>query len=525
MSSISGNTTRLTGLASGMDTDSIIKNLMQIEQLKVNRELRSRTLIQWRQEQLKSVSSDIGDLRNTFLSVAGSKSMLKSGTYVRFNASTKDTSGAVSVSANSNNTASSVVINQVLKLASSAQASSTVDSATNKGNVVDGGLAEGNYIKLGDISFTNALEFDANGNFSFEINGEQFTFNKEDTLQKMLSDVSNNENAGVVLNYSRLTNGFTLQTKATGADQELTFKNITGNAFGVDGAFQLDTAGQDGSGVYKGENASVRINGVLVEQANNSFTIDGISYTLNKVTAADADPIEYTFEKDIDGAVDAIKEFIDGYNTLIKKLETMVAERKTTKEKNYTPLTDEEKSNMTEKQIEEWETIAKKGLLNNDRDIQNLLSGLRNALYETVEGVGLSAAQMGLKTGSYFSGKMGEIELDEDALRAALNKDADQVMRAFMNISSSDDPATKQAESGFIYKIQTLFDSYTTNVKDVTLDGIDRNLRSINTRIEDMETRMAALEEKYYLQFAAMEKAMAELQNQSNNLVSMLSQN
>ena len=515
MSYVYGNTTRLTGLASGMDTDTIIKNLMSIEQLKVNKQLRSQTLLQWQQESLTTVKTSITDFASNYLSVLGQNSMLKSSSYIRFNAETTDKSGAVSIAAGSENTAKSVTINQVQQLATATKAQSKLKSdGTNQGTVMTEPMAEGNYVALKDLKLENALAFDSSGNVSFEINGETFTFNENDTLQHMLSTVSGNEKAGVVFNYSRLSNTFTLTSKKMGTEGELTFRNVSGNAFGESGAFQI---GADQK--IQGVNAKVTIDGVTIERSSNNFTIDGINYTLNKVTAMGAD-ITFAITEDYQSAVDAMKEFVSGYNTLIKKLEELVVERKGTNEKGYTPLTEEEKSNMTDKQVEQWEAIAKKGLLYNDRDIQSLLTTLRNNLYATIEGTGMSAAQMGLKTGDYRLGHKGEIVLDEDAFKAALAKDSAGVLNAFMKTPTT----IGGSDGGFMFNLQNIFNGYTKVTQQNTLDGIKTKLTAMAERITDMEKRMASVEQAHYLKFAAMEKALGELQNQSNNLAGLVAQ-
>jgi len=515
MSYVYGNATRLTGLASGMDTDTIIKNLMQIEQMKVNKHLRSQTLLQWQQESLTTVKTNITDFASNYLSVLGQNSMLKSGSYIRFSAETTDKSGAVSVTAGSDNRATSVTINQVHHLATATKAQSKLKTdGTNQGSVMTEPMAEGNYVALKDLKLENALAFDNSGNVSFEINGETFTFNENDTLQHMLSTVSGNEKAGVVFNYSRLSNTFTLTAKKMGPESELTFRNIMGNAFGTGGAFQMGEAEKT-----QGVNAKVTIDGVTIERESNNFTIDGINFNLNKVTAADAD-ITFAITEDYQSAVDAMKEFVSGYNTLIKKLEELVTDRKSTSEKRYTPLTEEEKATMTDKQVEQWEAIAKKGLLYNDRDIQSLLTNLRNNLYATIEGTGMSAAQMGLKTGDYRLGHKGEIVLDEDAFKAALTKDSAGVLNAFMKPPST----IGGSDGGFMFNLQNLFNNYTKVTQQGTLDNIKDKLTAMAERITTMEKRMASVEQAHYLKFAAMEKALGELQNQSNNLAGLISQ-
>ena len=631
------NVTRLTGLSSGMDTDTIIKNIMQIEQLKMNRELRARTLLEWKQESLAGVSSDLRQFQQSFMSALSSTNMLTEGAYTKYKAKlTGANTDAVSILADSSASSSKVTINQIIQLAKATSVGSneaqakrgisdgtpldlsasldtlnlgtaltfnssqqikflagnttfsfdstdslqdvidTVNASaagvtmsynatsdkivftsntnepvqimnlagnafgtnsafgiesrhyyegeriashetTNYGVSKNGQLADSNYVALKDLGFANELQFQ-DGKISFTINDEKFTFSENDTLQYMITVVNSNEKAGVNMNYSRLTDKITLTSKSTGTDSKITVKNETGNAFGEGGAFGI------AEGTYQnGQDAVLRIDGVTVTKNSNNFSIDGISYTLNKTTSA-SEPIEITLEKDIESAVAGIKTFVEGYNTLIKKLEDMLADSKTTREKNYTPLTEEEKASMSEKQIEQWEEIAKKGMLYNDAGLRGLVGDLRDALYASVESAGLSPADIGLQTGRWDEGTKGQIKLDEDRLRAALNKDSEQVMRIFCSFPNDSTSSTAYAETGFLNKITNAMNEYTKGSQAVTLDGMKRSLSNINDKITSMEERMIKLEESYYRKFAAMETAIAKLNAQSDSLVGMLGQ-
>ncbi len=508
MAAINGNVTRITGMTSGMDTDTLVKNLMKMEQLKVNRELRARTLTEWKQASLKSVAGDLKDFKLKYMSALSADNMLTSKAYVNFKVTTADTSGAVTVNANADNTATGVTVNEVTQLA-------TATSAKSGGAVLTGDLPEGNGVHLGDLQFANDIGFNSAGNISFRINDVSFTFNRSDTLQSMINTVSSSA-ADVNMSYSRLTNGFTIEAKKSGSKQDMTLQNVTGNVFGENGAFKIGAAD-----MAMGVDAKLKINGVEVTKESNSFTIDGIGYQLNKTTDPGAD-IKYSITKDIEPAVTKIKAFVDGYNTLVKKLDAMLTERKTSSEKGYTPLTEEEKAEMTEQQIKDWEVIAKKGLLNNDAGIRSVLDQLRGSLFETVKGAGLSPADVGITTGSYFDGTKGQIKLDEDRLRAELNKDANRVMSVFMDRSESADAATARSENGLMYRISNIMDTYTKGSNTTSLDSLGRNLTAYNKKISQMEDKMAELSEKYYLKFAAMEKAMSDLNSQSSWLSSMM---
>jgi flagellar hook-associated protein 2 len=140
----------------------------------------------------------------------------------------------------------------------------------------------------------------------------------------------------------------------------------------------------------------VIIDGIEVTRSSNSFTIDGITYTLNEETE-EGDTIKFSLTQNVDEAVNKIKSFVEAYNKLISKLDGMLTERKTAAEKKYEPLTDDEKSLMTDEQVEKWEKIAKKGLLYNDSTLRNMLDSLRRVFYETVADAGLSPSQIGNK--------------------------------------------------------------------------------------------------------------------------------
>lgn len=660
------NTTmRLTGLTSGMDTDSIVKNLMQIEQYKLNKQLRAQTTLQWRQDALKSVSKDMTAFRNTFLtSLPGG--MMSSGVYTSYNVSmTGSKKDSVNISATAEAAYMKVVVNKITQLAEGA--------ATPAGQKVSAAgkteLSEGNVVKLGDLDFANdlfvgtktvqvakqvqvegehgllfttqdnslvyknssgvftdysgtvlatqpneadlkavmttatqpktnaagqAMFHDESGNIyyqstsnpdeyfdrdgviadvtgktltavseivyedkevaddtiKFAINGVDFEFTKDTTLAQMFSAV-NNSKAGVTMTYSRLTDSFSITTRETGAQTSLTIENQRGNAFGANGAFgiaeygapQRDADGEiikdadgnamprtDIAGALAGKNAVVYINGTRVERSANSFTIDGIRYTLNyetgtetdaekangKIDANNIDPeiaVTANFTKNIDSAVDSIKKFVEGYNTMINKLYSLVHEKKNSK---YYALTDEEKSAMTESQVKEWEELAKSGLLRNDRDIQNVISNMRSAFYTTVEAAGLSAQDIGLRTA--YASMSGEITLNETDLRAALERDSDAVMRVFMGNPSSNEPEA----AGLITRLDTILKTYTGTTQFDTLTSMDRDMKKLVDKISDMEDRMAVLEEKYYLKYAAMETALSKMQSQTNWISSML---
>jgi len=340
-----------------------------------------------------------------------------------------------------------------------------------------------------------------------------------DSISEMLTRV-NNSSAGVTMGYDRLTDQFTLESKLS------TNSNPTESSLGIfshSNFFNLIRAGSTEPIIGAGQQAIMTVSGGEVIRSNtNSFDFRGVGITLNSTfdsSNAGVDAIDVNLSRDATPAMNAIKEFIGVYNSIISKLEGLVNERKTGNEVSYKPLTDEEKSTMSDKQIEEWEAIAKKGILRNDSGLQSLVNSLRGSFFAEIEGMGISPSQIGLTTGSWFDGTGGQIMIDEERLRAAIERDPDMVADIFIKIDTSGG-GTKGV--GLLYKIDGLMRDYVNTSQSTSIKNLEDSLKRTNDMIAKMHERMFAEEDKLYRQFAAMESAMSKLQQQGDWFGAML---
>ena len=293
-SSIYSSTSRITGMFSSMDTDSIVKSLCSPEQTKVDKKYQAKTVAQWKDDALTNIQDAVKDFSNTYASVLGTSSMMSSSTYLSFSVKTADTSGAVSITADSTSSASSVSVS-VSQIAKNASVTSTksVSSGTE--------LASSNTTTLGQLAFANKLTFGSDGALSFSINGKAFKFTSDTTLQSMINTVNSDLDAKVTMKYSRLTDKFTITADEGGADSSLSIQNIVGNAFGTDGAFgiaegstsNLTTASQSSSSeVTSGTISASSTLEALSSSFTNALTFDSnnqLSFTVNSKT--------FTFDK------------------------------------------------------------------------------------------------------------------------------------------------------------------------------------------------------------------------------------
>ena len=509
VSSAYSSTSRITGLYSNLDTDAIVKDLLSVEQTKVDKKKQEKTRDEWYGDALDDVKTLVDDFRKTYITSGGTGSMLSSATYKNF--TTKITGGsdsAAEVSGTTGALAGSYTINSISQLAKNAGVSSSQKVSADGTNI-----SESNTVKLSALNLSNALEFDSKGQISFSINGEEFSFDGDDTLQSMINTVNADDKAGVTMKYSRLTDTFTITADEGGADSAVTIKNLSGNAFGADSAFGI-AAGSTQTDGYgsKGQDAVLSIEGVQVTRASNDFTIDGITYSLKNTTN---EAVPFSVRRDVSSTVESVQKFIDDYNVLAGKLGALLEEKDYSSD--YPPLTSDQEDDMSENQITAWNEKAKSGLLRNDGDLKSFLRSMKNAFSSVLGGTGKSASSIGLSAANYFSSDSGNIVVDQDKLTAALEKDPDAVISMLTNSGDS--------QKGLLYKMSDSVTSYLDKVND----SIKANNKAVSgtggldDKIEDMEDDLDDDAEKYYNKFSVMETALSKLNSQMSMLSSLFS--
>lgn len=486
---------RMSGLASGLDTESMVKSLMNAQKAKYNKMIQKQQQMDWMKAAQLDINNQLKTFRDTYFSAASpSTNMLSPSSILMFKV-TADTNSSVTLSATKDAFAGSHVINSITSIASGASSSSAAQVSAS-GLSLD--------TQLSSLALNTPLTFDGNGQMSFKINNSTFTFNSTDTLRTMMSTVNSDTTANVQMTYSSLTGKFAIANKTMGSASSLDIKNLTGNAFAATGsAFGI------AEGTFtNGTDAVLSIDGVSVTKSTNNFTIDGTTYNLKGTTST---PINFSVNQDVDGAVSNIKKFVDAYNTLINNLTSKISEQK---DPAYTPLTDDQKAEMSQAQIDQWETKAKTGILSNDSYIQSLMQNMRRGFFDKVTGAGTNPASIGLSTISYLTG--GAIIVDETKLRQALTSNPQQVADIFTDTSTSTNATTKYNDSGLAARMQTTLNSYVNDYSGYRTDSFNTQYKGLTTDITNEKTRLSAKEDQYWNQFTKMEQAIASMNQQSS---------
>ena len=502
-------TTRLGfGIASGMDTDGLVKAMSMSQQSKIDAVFKKKVLAEWRRDAYNDVNNLIRIFKDDFISAIGSKSMMRSEAYRTM--TVEGGSSAVTVKATTGAAAGLHKI-QVDQLATAASHTGTAigESRLSSTNVTMRAMADRIGIELETTTITGADGEEFEG-FEFKINGETFQFKETDRISDIMNKINSNTKAGAKMTYSQLTNSFTLTSTVTGAGSKLEVEEDDSGFFAALGL----AGGEDEDSVFNpaaGKNAIVRINGHLFESASNTFTIDGLNYTLNGTTETAS---EFSVSRDVSKSVDMMKDFVKAFNDLVEKLSGYHTARKNI---NFGPLVEWQKESMTETEISTWEDKAKEGMLGRDNGLNKVLNSLRSIITANVDGVG-SLKDIGITGGKYVPGKPFQIELDEEKLLAALESDPDKVYELMTKSAVKAGGGSAGDPGGILARISAPLDQFTADTKSYNLQTLRDNIYKYDKDISAQTNKLYIMQESLYKKFAAFETSLSKMQTQQGQL-------
>jgi flagellar capping protein FliD len=240
----------------------------------------------------------------------------------------------------------------------------------------------------------------------------------------------------------------------------------------------------------QGKFGRVVIDGVMLQVDRPVFETGGVLYELKKLPPPGSGPIAYTVSADADKIVDMVREFVEAYNDLTRAINAALSEKR---EKDYRPLTDEQKDQMSEKEIEKWELKAKAGLLRGDSGFIGLSSKLRLTAFSPVyekygenKAIPFSLKKMGIDTKDEMSGLYnpadgGTLYIDESALRRAIEANLDQIALLFTRTPEKIEPGPDDANRPPEWKarMQRMYDDYTGGISTKLLNVLDDYVRTM----------------------------------------------
>lgn len=413
-----------------------------------------------------------------------------------------------------------------------------------------------------------------------EINGVEIGgITKDTSISDILSKI-NKSNAGVKATYVEATGQFMLVSSETGESREITVGEYERNA---DGSIKTDENNKPilqqskleealfgigkvtdeklkGASV-DGKDATIVVsygNGVDVElkRSSNSFNLEGLTVTVSGVFGGEwakdengnikkdadgkdiwnsdsADAVTFTAKADVDKATERVKSFFEAFNELVEEVNGQLTTRP---DSDYGPLTDEQKDEMSETSIENWEKKAKQGILFGDSsirdlsgDIQGIFTKLMNdgASYDDLNKIGITYSS------DYKDG--GKLVFDEAKFRAAMESEPELVSKIFTGGDGVGTGLTKIMEKTFTpYATRYASDnavsygqrgSYGRLIEEAGSEKapttlfnnfIYNQIKDIQNRITTLRSQLVTQQDRYIKQFSSMESLISQMNSQSS---------
>lgn len=295
----------------------------------------------------------------------------------------------------------------------------------------------------------------------------------------------------------------------------------------VNTAYTLQNKALFNSQVKKvaGQDSEIELNGVKYTGDSNSYSINGL--TIEALAETGDSAISITTSTDTQGVYDKVKDFLTEYNNIINEMTKLY---NADSAGSYEPLTDDEKDQMSDKEIEKWETKIKDSLLRRDSTLGSVMTAMQTAMMSSVEigGKKYSLSSFGISTLGFLNAAENEqnayhIDGDEDdantsgktdKLMAAINDDPDTVMQFMQQLSTNlysaigDKMKSTDLSSAFtIYNDKQMKTEYTNYTKT----------------IKEWEKKISDREDYYYNKFTQMESAMTKLNSTQSSISSYFS--
>ena len=623
---------RISGLMSGMDTESIISQLVEAKRTKVNKTVKAQKSLKYKQDAWKTLNSQIKKLHSNVLSnmrfefsyakkttkvsnssavsvITGANAMngvqsLKvkelaqtgylTGDKMSRTDQKKVTGDTTLAELGYDVSGSGVILVEGMKDGEQSRVPITVDGSTTVRSFVsalqtaglsanfdetNGRIYVGSKVSGAENDFTirtyrpkdgyeSGIQGAENGLKALDALGLRYTDSDEtERLNTFFTnaikngvwdDIKNLEGAGATPDATNNNKYITsnldaaIQAKldaiAAGGENTLTndeYKKIMEVITSADNTYndsRLNNwasdwqANQSSGGAIKtdGKDAVINLNGVDYSSSKNTFEINGLTLTVNAKTAEN-EVITITTEDDTQGIYDMVKNFLKEYNSLINQMDKLY---NAPSNKEYEPLLDEEKQAMSDSEVEEWENKIKESILRKDSSLSTIASEMKRIM---MEGVVMSVnentdpptenkmylSNFGINTLGYFlapeneknayhidgDSDDGETSGNPDKLKSMIANDPDTVIKFFTQLSKNlYDRMTEVMK-------HTDYSSAYTAYDDIKMQ---EEYDDYTVKIKDLENKLADYEDKWYAKFAAMETAMAKMQQNASAVTALL---
>lgn len=390
------------------------------------------------------------------------------------------------------------------------------------------------------------------GKYLLKINGKEVEgITKDSTIKEIVEKINSTEGIGVSVAYQEMSNRFVIKATENGTSGEIKFDddedNIAKYLFGEPNA-------ASGSGIPKatyteGKDAVLMVKypgsdeEIEITRGSNTFSLDGLDVTLkgtfgykeDGTVDSAAEVVTFNADVDTDKAIEAVKGMIDSYNEILSLVNSHVSTKpaRDSSHNKYEPLTDEQKAEMSESQIEMWEEKAKQGILFADSDLRMMANNLRTIINS---GNSTALSSMGITVSSNYADN-GKLVFDEAKFKTALQKDPEAVKQAFTKAVSKDENGNTQ-QGGLMVTMKGIMDKYgsmTGSTKGILVEragsihapttitgnSYQKQLDRLDDYISQLQNKLKTETDRYISQFTSLETLISQMNSQSSYLSSL----
>ncbi len=365
-------------------------------------------------------------------------------------------------------------------------------------------------------------------------------YGKDDKLYNIIQDINNNSELGISVKYSEISNKFVLETKETGANKEIKIESggLAEKLFGTAAAKGTDAI------------VDVTVNGEKKQltRPSNEIDIDGLKVTVSgkfgdyttdpnkNITIQTEENVTFDSKPDTEKVFEAIKTMVEEYNKIV---DTVYSSLTTKPNRDYKPLTEEQKKEMSKEEIEKWEKKAQEGLLFADSHLRELHNDLRFIFAPGGE-AGAFLRSIGIEpSDNYKDG--GKIKLDETKLKAALNTDPEKVKNAFNAPAPAGTSGKNENDfqGGVMTRLKTVFDKFAStslsqpgillqqagsplSANSMLNNALQKQMQNIDKFVDQLEMKLKKQIDRYNSRFTQLEKLVAQMNVQSGQLAGFM---
>ncbi|MFC7372999.1 flagellar hook-associated protein 2 [Fictibacillus iocasae] len=503
---------RIGGLASGMDIDTMVKDLMKAERMPLNKLSQKKQILEWQRDDFREMNKLMDKFDQFIFKETGMQSTFtkKKVTSTDETAVTATGSGAA---ANFTSTISVTTLakpNQWISGGATLADGITKPAGTAKLNELDASLP---------ATFDITVKVQKPGSTVYEAPVKISVNSATDTIDSLAAKL-NSAGLQVSAFYDASSGKFAISNNNTGTGSNISLENA--DTIKVFSKLGFSSPVLNGSG---GEDAKFSLNGVSnMTSKSNTVTISGVTYSLKKEGVS----ATITSNTDTTAIFDSVVKFVDEYNKMVEGVKGKLTEERF---RSYQPLSTEERKELSEKEAELWDKKAKSGLIKGDSILSSGLQQLRSKMYEKVPTGFVGFEQLtsfGITT-TNADRSTGKLTIkDEAKLKQAIETNPEAVMSFFTGIPAKDgvpevDGMVDKLRKSIKDTLEKMEKKAGTALLNNSQFTIGKELLNVDKSINAFEDRLRRTEDRYWRQFTAMEKAIQQSNQQSTYLMQQFS--